>query len=221
MSKLYDLKEVSLTLQSWSKGGLPVELFKGLSVDFEEGEFTAIVGPSGSGKTTLLNLLEGFLKPDSGSVLYRGEDIAAFSDKQMMHYRNHDVGMVFQFFNLIPLFNAVENVAVPALIANTPKVEAYARAEELLCRVGLKDKLSSRPTELSGGEQQRVAIARALMNKPGVILADEPTGNLDKKATRAICELFEQVNQELGIALIVVTHDEHVAASASTIVTLE
>lgn len=220
MGYLYSLRDISLTLKPREKKGVPVEVFKNLSLEFAEGEFTAIVGPSGSGKTTLLKLLEGFLKPDEGEVVFRGNDLALFSQERLLQYRNHDIGMVFQFFNLIPLLTVLENVAMPALIAKKSKDEAYSRATGLLSQVGLEGKLCRKPTELSGGEQQRVAIARALMNNPAVILADEPTGNLDKKAKRAICELFCQINREMGVTLIVVTHDEGFADSASTIVTL-
>lgn len=193
------------------------------AVDFkvEKGEFLAIVGPSGSGKSTLANIIGGLDRPDSGEVLVDGEKINYKNDKALSHYRNKRIGFVFQSFNLQPTYTALDNVAVPLLFAKLPPSERKVRAEECLKAVGLEDRMRHRPTQLSGGQRQRVAIARALANSPEVIIADEPTGNLDSTHGQEIMELMHHLNQEFGVTLIIITHDMSIAKQAHRIISLK
>lgn len=191
-----------------------VPVLRDVSFSIDSGAFVALVGPSGSGKSTLLNLLGGLDRPSAGALVVDGQDISKLSDQKMADYRQHSVGMVFQSFNLIPHLTAQQNVAVPFLLAGGSRAAANRRATELLSRVGLQERSGHRPSELSGGEQQRVAIARSLMNSPKVLLADEPTGNLDTKNGQEIIALLHDLNTKDGVTLLVVTHDEHVAAAA-------
>lgn len=191
---------------------LPV--LRDVSFSVEPGSFTALIGPSGSGKSTLLNLLGGLDRPTSGSLIVDGKELSKLSDSGMAEYRQHSVGMVFQSFNLIQHLTAFQNIVLPGLLANGSKDQARQRAQELLDRVGLRERGRHRPSELSGGEQQRVAIARSLMNHPKVLLADEPTGNLDSASGRDIISLLEDLQQRDHVTLLVVTHDDHVAARA-------
>ena len=175
-------------------------------------EVVSIVGASGAGKSTLLQILGSLSRPDKGTVEIDGTDIFALSDKQLAVFRNRKIGFVFQFHHLLPEFTAVENVMIPALIARTPRADARRRAEELLTLLGLGERLTHKPSELSGGEQQRVAIARALANNPKVLFADEPSGNLDSKTKGELHRLFFDLRDRFGITIVIVTHDKELAA---------
>ncbi len=189
-----------------------------ISFDITRGEFTAITGPSGSGKTTLLYLMGGLDKPNSGSVFLDNEEISAMTEEELAEMRNAKLGFVYQFHFLLPEFTAVENVMMPMLARGRAGVnEARRRAVELLSEMGLADKLNNKPNQLSGGQQQRVAVARALANHPMVLLADEPTGNLDSKSAEVIYRLFARLNEETGQTIVVVTHDEHFASETGRI----
>ena len=193
-------------------GAKPVEVLKGVSFSVERGEMVAVVGESGVGKTTLLLILGALEKPTGGKVLFDGNDIlSAYRDTALDSFRNRFAGFIFQFHHLIPEFSAIENVAMPALIAGRDRGEAFGRAEELLVELGLGDRLHHRPGELSGGEQQRVAVARALVNEPSVVLADEPTGNLDQRTGDALFEVLLELNRRRNTTFIVVTHNERLA----------
>ncbi|TDI76147.1 MAG: ABC transporter ATP-binding protein [Bacteroidetes bacterium] len=192
-----------------------------INLDIAEGELVAIVGESGTGKSTLLHLLGALDRPDTGTVKYRGRNIFDRSDEELSRFRNQNVGFVFQFHHLLPEFSALENVMMPALIAKTSAAEAKERANELLSNFGLQDRLEHRPGELSGGERQRVAIARAMMNQPDVLLADEPTGNLDKKTADSLHTVIVSLAHDSKQTVIVVTHNPEFAALADRIVRLE
>jgi putative ABC transport system ATP-binding protein len=191
-------------------------------VDFsvDEGEFVAIVGPSGSGKTTLMNILGLLDRPDSGAYELQGKPVAKLSPEERARVRNEAIGFVFQQFHLLPRTTATENVELPMLYSARSDAAIQKRAREALCRVGLEERLTHYPSELSGGQQQRVAIARALVNDPSVILADEPTGNLDQKSGRQIMELFRELNRN-GSTILLITHDNAVADAASRIVHID
>jgi len=184
-----------------------VEVLKGVDLTFYQGEKAAIVGASGVGKTTLLHVLGTLDRPTAGKVLYEGTDIYTLNEKDLAFFRNREIGFVFQFHHLLPEFNALENTMMPCLIQGLPKKEAAFRAEAILTLVGLKERLSHKPGELSGGEQQRVAVARALVLEPKVLLADEPTGNLDAKTGDSVFDLLQELNRIKGVTLIVVTHN--------------
>ena len=188
-----------------------LEILRDLQLDVSAGERVAIIGSSGSGKSTLLHLLAGLDKPDAGQVRVGGELLNGLSEKARARVRNQHLGFVFQFHHLLPEFSALENVAVPLLLAKRSVDEARARAEELLAQVGLAERLTHRPAKLSGGERQRVAIARALANRPGCVLMDEPTGNLDPQTAQEVEGYLQQLNRELGIAFVMVTHDHQLA----------
>ncbi|MBM4278984.1 MAG: ABC transporter ATP-binding protein, partial [Deltaproteobacteria bacterium] len=179
---------------------------------FSQGEKAAIVGASGVGKTTLLHILGTLDRPTSGKVLYSGRDIFTLNEKELASFRNQEIGFVFQFHHLLPEFTALENTMMPCLIQGTSKKEAALRAEAMLTLVGLKDRLPHKPGELSGGEQQRVAVARALVLEPKILLADEPTGNLDSKTGESVFALLQELNRIKNITLIVVTHNPNLAA---------
>jgi len=191
------------------KGELRV--FEGLDFELERGELVAVMGASGVGKTTLLNLLGGLDRPTEGRVLLEGEDLFAGSDREVAAVRNRKIGFVFQVYHLLPEFTALENVSFPLLIAGEPKREAFSRARGLLGEVGLEDKTVSRPSQLSGGEQQRVAIARALVGSPRLLLADEPTGNLDWRTGERVLRLVLDLHERKGLSSILVTHNEKIA----------
>lgn len=194
-------------------------VLKGIDIDIAPGRVTAIVGPSGAGKTTLLQILGTLSAPDKGgAVLYDGIEISTMTDRNLSAFRNANIGFVFQFHQLLPEFTLLENVAIPALIAGTSSVEANKRAKELLDMLGLADRVSHRPAELSGGECQRAAVARALINNPKVILADEPTGSLDSHNRTELQELFFKLRDTMGATFVIVTHDENLAADADTVV---
>ncbi len=189
-----------------------------ISFEIERGEFSAITGPSGSGKTTLLYLMGGLDKPNSGKVFLDNEEISSMTEEELAGMRNAKLGFVYQFHFLLPEFSAVENVMMPMLARGRATVnEARKRAVELLSDIGLADKLDHKPNQLSGGQQQRVAVARALANHPMVLLADEPTGNLDSKSAEVIYRLFVKLNEETGQTIVVVTHDEHFASETGRI----
>ena len=192
-----------------------------VSLEIAEGEFTAIVGPSGSGKTTLLNLIGGLDNATSGSIVIGGQDISTLSEKQMTEFRLHNIGFVFQAYNLIPVLTAKENVSFVMDLQGRKASETARRVEELLNSVGLGDRMDSRPAKLSGGQQQRVAVARALASKPKFILADEPTANLDSKSAQNLLDMMEKLNQQEGITFIFSTHDPRIMAKARRIITLE
>jgi putative ABC transport system ATP-binding protein len=191
-------------------------------VDFsvDEGEFVAITGPSGSGKTTLMNILGLLDRPDSGAYLLRGRPVAQLSASERAQVRNETIGFVFQQFHLLPRTTAMENVELPLLYSRQTDGEIRGKARTALCRVGLEDRLTHYPDELSGGQQQRVAIARALVNDPGVILADEPTGNLDQQSGWQIMELFRELNRN-GSTILLITHDPEIAGAASRVVRID
>jgi putative ABC transport system ATP-binding protein len=192
-----------------------VRALDGVSMTIEEGEVVALVGASGSGKSTLLNLLGGLDRPSSGELLFRGRNLAKMESKDLASYRRKDVGMVFQSFNLIPHRPALDNVIMPMLFEGVNKADRLTRGKSLLESVGLAKRASHRPAELSGGEQQRVAIARSLANSPPMLLADEPTGNLDSTTAEEILQLLLALNREHGKTLVLITHDEHVASVAN------
>ena len=198
----------------YTTAGGVVRALDGVSLEIHEGEVVALVGSSGSGKSTLLNLLGGLDRPTGGELLFRGKNLAKMNPKELASYRRRDVGMVFQSFNLIPHRPALDNVILPMIFEGTGKDARRRRGEELLESVGLSKRASHRPAELSGGEQQRVAICRALANSPPMILADEPTGNLDSATAAEILALLLKLNHEQGKTLVLITHDEHVASVA-------
>jgi putative ABC transport system ATP-binding protein len=203
--------------RDYAMAGDAVHALRGLSLSVAEGDYVAIVGPSGCGKSTLLNLLGALDRPSRGAVRVRGQDVAQLNDRAATDFRLRSVGFVFQRFHLLPMLTAAENVALPMAEAGVPARERLARAAELLTYVGLGGRTAHRPTQLSGGEQQRVAIARALANKPALMLADEPTGELDARTGAEIIALFEQLNRD-GTTLVVVTHDEELAQAARRVV---
>ncbi|WP_196812093.1 ABC transporter ATP-binding protein [Nocardia sp. CNY236] len=198
--------ELSGVTKTYRVGGQPVRALDGVDLRIMDGEFTSIVGPSGSGKSTMLHMLGALDGPDSGSIRFRGIEIGALSEEQQADFRRHRVGFVFQFFNLLPTLTAWENVAVPKLLDGTGLRKAKPRAMELLDLVGLVDRADHRPAELSGGQMQRVAVARALIMDPPLVLADEPTGNLDSKTGAGILDLFAGIARS-GSSVVMVTHD--------------
>lgn len=206
--------------KSFTNGGASIDILKNLDFDLSAGESVAIMGASGIGKSTLLHIVGTLDRPDSGKLLFRGEDVFSYDDLKLARFRNQSVGFVFQFHHLLPEFSAVENAMMPALINGTSRPEAIQVAEEILVRVGLKDRLHYRVGKLSGGEQQRVALARALVLKPAVLLADEPTGNLDKSNSEHVHSLLMKLNQEFSMTLVVVTHNSELASFMSRRVTI-
>jgi len=206
---------------TYTEGPNDVQVLSGINLDLEKGQRIAIVGASGSGKSTLLHLLGGLDLPTAGSVWIDGQEISGVSDKKRGDIRNQYLGFVYQFHHLLPEFTAVENVAMPLLIAGEDSDVAKAKAEALLNNIGLGHRLMHRPIELSGGERQRAAIARALVTEPNVVLADEPTGNLDEKTAQAVFEMMLELNQNVGTALVMVTHDTRLAKKMDTIYHLE
>ena len=208
--EMIDVKKVYVS------DGVPTEALRGVSLKVKRGEFIAIVGPSGSGKSTLLNLVGGLDRPTSGKVLIGGNDINKLSDDKLAELRNEKIGFVFQFYNLVPYLPVIKNIELPLIVKGVSSQERRIRVLKLLEEVGLKDKAFTRPTRLSGGEQQRVAIARALINNPEILLADEPTGNLDSKNSIMIAEIFKKLNDR-GRTIVMVTHNLEVASYAKRI----
>jgi putative ABC transport system ATP-binding protein len=192
-------------------GHSTIRAVDGVSVSVKKGDFATLLGASGSGKSTLLNLVAGLDRATSGSITVEGQNLAELSPAQLAHYRRHTVGMVFQSFNLVATMNLAENVELPMRFAEVDRGERKARVQEALDRVGLSGRLEHRPSEMSGGEQQRAALARALVNRPKLLLADEPTGNLDSKTGTEIMNLIRELNQTLGMTVIMVTHERHLA----------
>jgi len=207
--------------KAYRMGKVIVPALRGVSFEVREGEFLAVLGPSGSGKSTLLHLIGCLDRPDEGKIIVDGADVLKLSDEELAELRLRKIGFVFQFFNLLPRLTAIKNVELPLIIAGVPEKEARERAKEMLRLVGLEARVSHRPIELSGGEQQRVAIARALINNPKIVLADEPTGNLDTKSGWEIVQLMKRLNEERGQTFIVVTHDPHIAETADRILYLK
>ncbi|MFN2286097.1 MAG: ABC transporter ATP-binding protein [Anaerolineae bacterium] len=207
--------------KTYRMGKVAVPVLRGISLDIQRGEMVAIVGPSGSGKSTLLGLMGGLDTPTAGRVVIDDLDITAMNENQLAGVRSDRIGFVFQAYNLIPTLTALENVALPAQFAHQRKFKPMHRARELLITLGLGERLNHRPAALSGGEQQRVAIARALINHPAVVLADEPTGNLDSVSGKGVLEALERTRADTGTTLVLVTHDATVAACADRIFYLQ
>jgi putative ABC transport system ATP-binding protein len=207
--------------KDYPQGDSVLRVLKGIDLKVNKGEFMAIMGPSGSGKSTLLNMLGALDKPSAGKVFVQGTDLATLNDNELADLRNKEIGFVFQFFNLIPRFNALKNVELPMAIAGVSSGERRERAGKILELVGLGPRMDHKPSELSGGEQQRVAIARALVNNPSVLLCDEVTGNLDSKTGFEVMELLLSFNKEQGKTFILITHDPNVAQMAQRLVQLQ
>lgn len=212
------LKTIDLS-KSYGLGDTKVNALKNINISINEGEFVAVVGASGSGKSTLLHLLGGVDKPTSGKVIVDGADIYALSEKELAVFRRRKIGFIFQFYNLIPVLTAEENITLPILLDNKKVDKKYE--EELINILGLKNRRNHLPSELSGGQQQRVSIGRALAYKPSIILADEPTGNLDSKNSKEIIELLRFSVQKYHQTLIIITHDLNIASQADRIITIE
>ena len=210
--------EVRGLTKVYGSGDTQVTALDHVDLSVEQGEFVAVMGPSGCGKSTLLNLVGGLDKPSDGQVFIDGIDIATMTDRAVTELRRRRLGFVFQFFNLIPVLTTAENAALPLTLDGVKTAEASARSRDWLSKVGLGDKLESRPDQLSGGQQQRVAVARALVTDPALVLADEPTGNLDSKSADEIANLLKQAADEWGRAIVMVTHDVLIASHAHRIV---
>jgi lipoprotein-releasing system ATP-binding protein len=213
-----NLLEVKNLYKSYGSGHAKVEVLKGIDLTIGIGDTVALVGPSGAGKSTLLHVMGTIDRPTSGTVLFEGKEIFTLADQPLAAFRNRSIGFVFQFHHLLPEFSALENVMMPLLIAGTKRPEATGRAHELLADVGLGHRVTHRPGELSGGEQQRVAIARALVGSPRLLLADEPTGNLDMKTSEEVHQLLYSIQEKTGISLVIVTHNERLAAGMKRII---
>jgi lipoprotein-releasing system ATP-binding protein len=207
-------------VKNFKHNGIQVDVLTGVDLDIFQGETLAVVGASGVGKSTLLHILGTLERPSAGTVQWEGQDVFSLDDRSLAGFRNQKVGFVFQFHHLLAEFNALENVMMPALIARIPQASARERAEAILVRVGLKERLTHRVTTLSGGEQQRVAVARALVLGPEVLLADEPTGNLDPKSGMRVQELIMALNEEQGLTSVIVTHNLEMARTMDRRITL-
>ncbi len=214
---MIELKNITKSFQS---GTLRTDVLKGVTLTIRRGEFVAIMGPSGNGKTTLMNILGCMLKPSSGSYTFEGLDIESMDDDQLSEFRNKKIGFVFQTFNLLDGTSALDNVLLPLIYANEYPEDADEQAKRLLDSVGLGDRIHHKPSELSGGQRQRVAIARALVNDPDVILADEPTGNLDSESVREIMDILHRLHEQ-GRTIVLITHDSSVARHAQRMVLLK
>jgi len=215
---IIELRNVGKTYHTTS---VPVEALQNINLVIEEKEFTAVVGPSGSGKTTLLNIIGGLDQASTGTVLLNGIDVAAMGEGKLIDFRLHHIGFVFQSYNLIPVLTALENVEFVLFLQKTGKKERRQRATQLLQRVGLAERMDSKPSELSGGQQQRVAVARALASHPSFVLADEPTANLDSHTAESLLDLMEDLNKDLGTTFIFSTHDPRVIRRARRVINLE
>lgn len=208
---LIELRNVCTDFQM---GGAVVHALRNVNLNIKKGEYISLIGPSGSGKSTLLNLIGGLIRPTSGQIMVEGIDISTLSDREMAVYRQKKVGFIFQSFNLIPTLTALQNVEFPLIFAGIPPRERLEKATEALKIVGLEERMGHNPTELSGGETQRVSIARALVAGPEILLADEPTGNLDSETGREIISFIQKLNRDMGQTLIVVTHDRNISEYA-------
>ena len=211
--------EIRGIIRNFQLGQETVHVLKGIDLDIIRGEYLAIMGPSGSGKSTLMNLLGCLDTPTAGTYNLNGNDVSEMTDNELADIRNKEIGFVFQTFNLLPRTTALDNVALPMVYAGTPKKDRIIRAEEVLTDVGLADRMDHKPNQLSGGQRQRVAVGRALVNKPSIILADEPTGNLDSKTSLEIMQLFDEIHAA-GNTVILVTHEEEVAEHAHRVIRL-
>ncbi|MEE0692264.1 MAG: ABC transporter ATP-binding protein [Lachnospiraceae bacterium] len=205
--------------KDYIQGKMTVPVLKDVCLSVERGEYVAIMGPSGSGKSTLMNIVGCLDRPTSGSYELAGKDIQSLNDKQLADVRLHNIGFVFQNFQLLPRMTALDNVALPLVYSGVRKKVRREHAREALVRVGLEERIAFKPTQLSGGQKQRVAIARAMVNKPDILLADEPTGALDSKSSKQVMELFQKLNEE-GVTVIMITHDSNIAHHAKRIVTI-
>jgi putative ABC transport system ATP-binding protein len=211
------LVEVQNVTKVYRRDTLEIPVLQNISLSVPEGEFLALMGPSGSGKTTLLNLISGIDQPTSGSIIVGGTDISKLNESALAKWRSNHIGFVFQFYNLLPVLTAYENVELPLLLTNLSKKEKKERVEMVLNVVGLEDRMDHYPKQLSGGQQQRVAIARAVVSDPTLIIGDEPTGDLDRKSAEEILVLLSRLNKEYKKTIIMVTHDPHAAESAHKI----
>ncbi len=211
--------EIRNIIRDFKLGQETVHVLKGIDLDIKRGEYVAIMGPSGSGKSTLMNLLGCLDTPTAGSYLLNGKDVSQMTDDELADIRNTEIGFVFQTFNLLPRTTALDNVALPMIYAGQSKKVREERAAEVLTDVGLADRMDHKPNQLSGGQRQRVAVGRALVNKPSIILADEPTGNLDSKTGTEIMALFDEIHSK-GNTVIIVTHEEDIAAHAKRVIRL-
>ncbi|MGY3795040.1 ABC transporter ATP-binding protein [uncultured Aquimarina sp.] len=216
MENVIDIKGI---IRNFQLGQETVYVLKGIDLEVKRGDYIAIMGPSGSGKSTLMNLLGCLDTPTDGTYNLNGNDVSKMTDDELAEIRNKEIGFVFQTFNLLPRTTALDNVALPMIYAGTSKKDRNARAEEVLTDVGLADRMDHKPNQLSGGQRQRVAVGRALVNKPSIILADEPTGNLDSKTSLEIMQLFDDIHAA-GNTVILVTHEEEVAAHAHRVIRL-
>jgi ABC-type lipoprotein export system ATPase subunit len=206
--------------KTYTMGKRSLEVLRGVDLDVARGEFLALRGASGAGKSTLLHLIGGLDLPNTGEIFFAGQNLVVFSERNLTEFRNRRIGFIFQAYHLLPELTALENVCLPARMARIASVPVAARGRELLARVGLTDRLDHKPSELSGGEQQRVAIARALINEPELVLADEPTGNLDSKTGGEIIELLQNLRAEKNTTLVIATHDAKVAMNAERVIEL-
>ncbi len=195
-----------------------VTALKDINLRIDSGEYISIIGPSGSGKSTLMNILGCLDKPSDGKFILNDKNISDYSDRELAHIRNKQIGFVFQMFNLLPRYNAIKNVSIPLLYAGIEGQEMETRSKDALEKVGLGDRMYHRPSQLSGGQQQRIAIARAIVNNPDIILADEPTGNLDTKSGREIISIFKNLNQQMKVTVILITHDPSIALQANRVI---
>ncbi len=212
--------EVKSLEKSYTRGEETVQALKGINVTIPDGQFVSIMGPSGSGKSTLLHLMGGLDRPSSGEVILRGESIARMSDSELSLFRRQKLGFIFQFFNLLPTLTALENVCLPRLLGGESIKKVEPKAKELLSMMGLLQRMNHKPDQLSGGEMQRVAIARALVSDPLLILADEPTGNLDSKTGESILSLLREMSQKMGKTIVMVTHDPKAASFGNRLLRL-
>lgn len=215
------LVEIRNLAKGYTRGGQAVPVLENITLDIARGDFICLMGPSGSGKSTLLNLIAGIDKPDSGMLKIDGEDITRLSEGELADWRASNIGFIFQFYNLMPVLNAFENVELPLLLTNLSKAERRQRVELTLALVGLGDRMEHYPNELSGGQQQRVAIARAIVTDPTILVCDEPTGDLDKQSANDVLAILRQLNGEMGKTIIMVTHDAHAAEAARRLVHLD
>jgi len=215
------LLEVKNVKKTYKMGKVLVPALRGVTFDVEEGEFLAILGPSGSGKSTLLHTIGGLDRPSEGEVFIDGINLYRLSDNKLAEIRLHKVGFVFQFFNLLPRLTALKNVELPSALAEDSEKESMEKVKKMMKLVGLEERISHRPSELSGGEQQRVAIARALINSPKIVLADEPTGNLDTKTGWEVIQLMKKLNKEKRQTFVIITHDPSIAEEADRIIYLK